>query len=232
MAADESTGSETPVFAAGDSGFSADEDNSTEIDFAGIPAEIEVLAAPEIDAIGTSPADSVFDGSAGSVSSGMLPEIETLAPAGIDAKELLPSDVNFDDTTDSVFSRKAGVIDALIATEVLSDTSGLGITKLDGSVVFDVSEADKSLLDLVALFSSSDVNGLDTDPVGSGITGRLVIIPLVLAALSSEEPVAEVVVVILLGSGLSKFLLLVAAAVSLSKTSFEGTLVILGPAGR
>lgn len=159
---------------------------------------------------------------------------DTLAPAGITSV-----DDDFIGTTDSVFSGIAGVEDALGVAGVVPGTLGLGNTEFDGSAVFDFPEADilapidaDSLVsDLVALCSSPDGNGLDTDPVGSGMIGRLGVIPLVVVALTSEVTLAEFPDVILSCSEL-RLLLLVAAADSLNASLPDGAPVMLGPTGR
>lgn len=229
VAADESRGAEPSVFdgvGVGDSGLSVDRaEDPSEIVFSGIATEIEALAPPETNPKEITPVDFESSGTTSSVSWGVPAEVY----------------VDFDGTAGSVFSGTAEVIDALAIVEVMSGPLGLGSTKLDGSAVSDFSEAnvlapveaDSSLPDMGALFPSFVVDGLRTDSVGCGMIGRrLGVNPLLLAPLASEVPLAEVLDVILSGSGLTKLLLLVAAADSLSESSLDGAVVILGPTGR
>lgn len=241
---DVSKGAGPPVvegFGAGGASFSVDRAGiSLEIVFSGIPPELEVLTPPEADPNGITPVDFDLNGTTGSVSPGMSVEPDTLAPAEIDPNEgVVSADVDFDGTTGSVVSGRAGLVDALATTEVMSGTLGLGSTKRDGSAVFELPEADMVTLievdsvlpNLVALFSSSGVDGLETDPVESGTLGRMGVTPLVVAAITSEVPLAELIDVILSGSGL-RLLLLVAAVGSLNELSLDGAPVILVPTER
>lgn len=159
---------------------------------------------------------------------------DTLAPAGITSV-----DDDFIATTDSVLSGIAVVVDSLDVAEVVPGTLGLGNTKADGSAVFDFFgadilapiDADSLISDLVALCLSPGGNGLDTDPVGSGMIGRLGVIPLVVVALTSEVTFSEFPEVILSGSEL-RLLLIVVAADSLNESSLDGAPVMLDPTGR
>lgn len=228
-------------FGAGGSSFSVDRAGvPLEIVFSGIPAELEALAPTVVDPSGITPVDFDLNGTTGSVSPGMSVETDPLAPTGIDPDGGVVSvDVDFGGTTGSVFSGRAGLVDALASAEVRSGTLGLGSTNCDGSAVFELPEADMvtlievdSLLpNLVALFSSSGVDRLETDLVESGTLGRMGVTPLVVAAITSEVPLAELLDVISSGSGL-RLLLLVTAVDSLNQLSLDGAPVILVPTER
>lgn len=113
----------------------------------------------------------------------------TLPPAEIDPEGVISAGVDLGGTAVSVFSGIAGVIDILAIGEVVSGALGLPSTTFDGSALLEVSEdamlapieAD-SLLPGFVVLTSSGVDGLDTDPVESGV------FPLVLAAPTSEVP--------------------------------------------